>query len=621
MVRARSAAATVTALTCFMVSTGGAVFVPAMAQEDWKPFATPEQRRAPRAPAPAQQDGRPALAPLDGVAAGAGRRSGEGLPPHGGEQAAPRVERATAIERSELPPIQAADGSGLPSDTWRGLDATTFERLISELVLPPRSWALSKLWKRFVAGEIDAPAGADSAMRNLALRAEALHRSGLVAEEARLLAKAGTTSDSAVLQALLARSRVGRGERESGCEAVKSAIGQKAALPASLRADVVLLSGYCAAAAKNAAAAGLAAELVREEGLETSFGLVLLEAMAAGTKPKLPLPKQVDLITYKLLELSGGGDAAQLIERATPALLAVLATGGDSDPARRLAAAEAAARLNIVQPELLAEVWRAQSFAPAMLADPLSAKVEPAYRRALLFRAAESERTPLKKTRIIRALIDDARRVGLTLPTLGLIARQIDALAPAQEISWFAETAIEAQLAAGALVRARAWIAFAATNAGAGASDNLQHWLALADIADARFTGARGAGLGAVEALALRGRFSADNLHRLATVLDALDYQVPIRLWDAASRTPQPATGHLPATGVLSQLQDAPKKREFGRTVLMAMQALGPADGERAHIIALGDTIRALKQAGFEADARALGTEALLAGWPRSASN
>ena len=86
-------------------------------------------------------------------------------------------------------------------------------------------------------------------------------------------------------------------------------------------------------------------------------------------------------------------------------------------------------------------------------------------------------------------------------------------------------------------------------------------------------------------------------------------------------RTQQPRSDFLLETGVLAQLQDASKKKEFGRTVLLAMKSLGPGGAEGAHMIALGDSIRALKRAGLEADARRLGLEALLGGWPRTAVN
>ena len=118
-----------------------------------------------------------------------------------------------------------------------------------------------------------------------------------------------------------------------------------------------------------------------------------------------------------------------------------------------------------------------------------------------------------------------------------------------------------------------------------------------------------------------RGRFPADVLHRLATVLDATDVNVPIPLWEAASRTPQPSTGYLPETGVLAQLQDAAKKKEIARTILLTMRALGPSAADGAHMIALGDSIRALRRAGLDSDARRLGVEALIAQWPRGGAS
>ena len=71
----------------------------------------------------------------------------------------------------------------------------------------------------------------------------------------------------------------------------------------------------------------------------------------------------------------------------------------------------------------------------------------------------------------------------------------------------------------------------------------------------------------------------------------------------------------------MTDLQDASKKKEFGRTVLLAMDALGSHGAEGAHMIALGDAIRALRRAGLDADARRLGFEAVLASWPRTATN
>jgi hypothetical protein len=203
---------------------------------------------------------------------------------------------------------------------------------------------------------------------------------------------------------------------------------------------------------------------------------------------------------------------------------------------------------------------------------------------------------------------------------LRALAPSIANLARVSEIGWFAETAIEILVTSGNYDGARQWVAFAGgvdRPGGAAAASTMQHWAALIDIADTQVTTARGQSLASVEDVALKGRFTAEALHRLATVLDALDTNVPIALWDAANKSPQPAGGHLPETGVLPELLDASKKREFGRTVLLSLTAIGPNAADGAHILALGDTIRALKRAGFEAEARRLGFEALFTAWPR----
>jgi hypothetical protein len=85
-----------------------------------------------------------------------------------------------------------------------------------------------------------------------------------------------------------------------------------------------------------------------------------------------------------------------------------------------------------------------------------------------------------------------------------------------------------------------------------------------------------------------------------------------------AGRVPQPASGYLPETGVLADLAQSAQRKDTGRTILLAMRALGPNGAEGANILALGDAVRALKRVGLEPDARRLAFEALFAVWPRT---
>ncbi len=614
---------------------------PAMAQDSWNPFnrdegyrppprqappaqppaATPAGERAPLAPMDGLSrwlSGRPASetrpdvppTPADGVAASSPIGRGD-LPP------APIDSRGRAVESGELAPAPAPDGSGLPYEMWQGLDLQRIEALMAELDIPPKSPALGALWRRLLASEVSAPAGAGGG-RFAALRAEALYRSGLVRDMADVLAKSGEQTPLTALMQV--RIDLGRGRVSEACATQRRIAAQKADLPKPLRIEALLVGGLCAAVAGNASAAGLAAELAREEGAPASFALSALDAIAVGQKPsQAGLPQRLTILDYRLLELGAApGQLGPAVERAEPALLAALAESETTPPPLRIAAAEAAARLTAITGVELAEAWRRLPAAKLEAEAALATASDPIIRRAALFRAAESERTPQRKARQIRALLDDARRVGLYVPTAVALERTTAELTITPEIGWFAETAIEVMLLSGRYQDVRRIAGLQGLDR---SNEQLSTWLALADIADPAFVGRRGESLQSVEQLALRGRFGADVLHRLATVLDALDYNVPIPLWEAASRTPQPTGGHLPDTGILTELKDAAQQKQFGRTVMLTMRTIGPGGPDQANIIALGDAIRALKRAGFEADARRLGLEALFAVWPRTTSN
>ncbi len=527
------------------------------------------------------------------------------------------VDPNNDVLREDLAPVMADDGSGVPLELWNGLSINDIEALFAGLEIPPRSPVLHSLFKRLITASGSPPAGSKDGRRFLALRLEALDRSGLTGEASSLFDQSPPGSDPA-LDVMKARAAIGANDREHGCALAQSFAASQSTLEGRLKGEAILISAYCAAAAGNVEAAGLQAQLAREQGIESSPGLDALELMAVGAKPKIAKDAKIGLLDWQILSLAGSGDLASIIPGASPGLLATITRSTAADPRLKLLAGERAAALNAISVAELAGIYRAQPAGRPLetsstpdAADQLAA----AERRAETFKAAEAERTPAKKARFIRSYLDDARRAGLYWPALQAITPAAAAVQRVPELGWFAETGIETALAAGDFDAARAW-----ASAGGATSDGSHgHWLALIDLADPNLSGeARARNLPALETLTARGRFNPSLLHRLATVLDALDIQVPIPLWEQASRTPQPNDGHLPETGVLAKLTDAAKKKEFGNTVLLSMKALGPTGAEGAHMIALGDGIRALRRAGLDAEARQLGLEALFAAWPRA---
>lgn len=670
LLRRPAAAFSLIVLCCLLLDAGHL-----SAQEGWNPFSGDARRGRGAPPASPGSGGlRPGDRPLEmpGEAREVeterapradrpGAEYGSGSPPAG----APRIESpgagAVAVERGELPPVEVPPASSSPAppsflpppsprsdppylrrdrspepptgwqppiqpsrhqgppdrDATRAIappslsglvdiEAKQLADIVADIELPSKSSAIASLWPRIWA---EAGRGAQLSPAFEAIRIETLTRSGNVDALKDVLGRVSSPREPA-LAIIVMRARLLVGDREQGCALVGDAIRNRTGVPANLRRDAVLAAGYCAMAGGNAEARKLTADVIRGEKIDAPFALAVLEGAGADGKAVPTLPKQVRALDYRIGEAAGIVWPSDLAERAEPGLLAVLVTTPMLDPGLRAVVAERAARLNMLSPGGLAEHYRAIPHAPDDLARPLATRLTGALRRSLLARAAEEARAPDKKALALRALLDEARQVDLSAAIARMVAPMVASLPPVPEIAWFAESAVEVLVRADRSGAARPWI-----EAGRG---NLDAWRLLAALADGEPSTAGGMGLAQVEQMALAGRFEGPMLHRLVTVLDALDTQVPIPLWEAASRTPQPTDGHLPATGVLAELKSARDKRVGARTVLRAAQALGPGGAAEANLLTLGDVIRALKGVGFDREARALGLEALIAAWPRA---
>ena len=165
----------------------------------------------------------------------------------------PGEAKSQAVERLDLSPVMAPDGSGLPYELWRGLDAASFERLIAEIEIPPRSPALHALWLRLITSDVTPPGGGPADQQFMALRLETLYRSGLLEQASQELAK--MPAAAGIVATLAARNDIGLGKKEQGCATAQAAGALPADLPKPLKAQTAMISGYCAAIAGDPASA------------------------------------------------------------------------------------------------------------------------------------------------------------------------------------------------------------------------------------------------------------------------------------------------------------------------------------------------------------------------------
>jgi hypothetical protein len=488
-------------------------------------------------------------------------------------------------------------------DGIAAIEPKVLEDIVDGVELPPKSATIAALWPepwRAASGQVS-PAFE-------AIRIEALRRAGAVDALKAVLDRTAPPKEP-VLAVVVLRAQLLVGNREAGCALAGEAIRNRASLPANFRRDAVLAAGYCGLASGNAEAAKLTADLIRGEKIDAPFALAILGGAGKDGKAPPPLPSAIGILDYRIGEVAGLVWPNTLVDRAEPAVLTIIATAQTVDPGLRIVAAERSARLALVPPGVLGEQYRALPLAPEDVANGLATRQTGAMRRAVLMQAALAERSPDKKARLLAALLDDASNAGLKAAVARTLGPTIEQMRPSPEMAWFADSASEILVQSGRGDAVEGW---------ASLTRDLDHWRVLGALASETDAPSSSA-LASLDRIAHTGRIEAPRLHRVVTVLDALDVQIPIPLWEAASRTPQPTDGHLPATGVLGELKAASDKRDGGRTILRAAQALGPASAANANLLTLGDIIRALKSAGFQREARALGIEVLIDSWPTAA--
>ncbi|MGH1419333.1 MAG: hypothetical protein ACRBCJ_10800 [Hyphomicrobiaceae bacterium] len=545
------------------------------------------------------------------------------------------------VERDELAPIGEGDEpdtsptarydqngefstGGFTGNIWQGLDVDTVETLLNEIKPPPRSPALHSLWRKTMTANSPPPTGRSSDAF-AAVRARALYRAGLLRTLSDWL-KNRPQSRNGVAQSVLtlfeASADLGLGNDELACRAAQKLSGSASSLPDALKGDAILITGYCAAANGNTAAAGLAAELASEAGLPDSEGLSTLRAIAAATKPTLNTTVgRLTLIDYRILQAADARPKSIDVTKLKPPVLIAIANDAKADPIHRLLAAEAAFDINAVRPETVAKIYRDTT----AIGEAKTREQQDAIQRAKSYTAAQVARDGNEKIKFVSSYLKAAAQSPFYDSCLRLAFDVLVAMEPGPANTHFSDAAILLALTAHAPKNARLW---ADTPTETGRRNDSANWFGLIDIAGGGSmpigAGIRsyaepekfGGSMAALESMALRGAFKPELLHKLVTVLDALSYQVPIPLWDAASQASQPTGGYLPPTGVLSQLGDAAKQGEVGKVVLLAMKAIGPGGPRNAHMISLGDTVRALKRVGLVEQARQLGVEALLPDWP-----
>jgi hypothetical protein len=483
--------------------------------------------------------------------------------------------------------------SELPPDLWKGSSAALARQALPVLASKPLTPAAARLGRHVLAASAAAPEGAGDDAELAGLRAQALLGLGELDVVGQIIDRTTDLPRKPALSQAAAQLELARGQDDKAC-----AIGDSLS-EGRERGFWVRLRAYCQARAGKTEAAQLTLELASQQDPGGAYER-LMSALLAGNDPVAPL---LDNSLDAAISRRASANWTQGLAGASAPIVVATARDASAPPPARLEAAARAARLGLPQPDAYAAVQ-------PLPVDVASADQPGSTGEGALIAMARATSDPSVKEAAILALLKRAKDG----PEFQALSRLTD-------------PQIVQLLAAGAVLRQPALIAMAAAAADDGASArSARAQLAAKDAArplpldlallDGLIAAASGQDMGAaVDALdAQNGPSDATGRARAAAaiaLLGALGAPVgpQARLDVSGADLDRPATPQ----GRVQALALAASAGRMGDTALYVLMTFaddgptGPGAGQRAELV------RALRQAGLKADAKAIAIEGLTA--------
>ena len=366
------------------------------------------------------------------------------------------IKKLGEIDSDAVGISERLDGQ-LLSDMWQGTSREMAERLINKIPDRIASDAAQSLARRILLVAAAPPVNVDSNKSLVRARIKKLIALGAVDDAQRLLrvVSSNTVPENLIEPALQARllssNLAGACEIAANAKTIfTSEFGQK-----------VNVFCYLLNMQYDEALKGL--ESLREQNLaEDIMFFELSNSIISGATPtieKLAIPGKASALNMALIRVVGGQVPRWFSEKASPSLLAAIATTHDADRQTRLLAAREAAYWGSLSPIKVAGIYSDLDISDdevvEVLLDPENAS--PELRLAAIYLATISQEVSSRQAQILHEMwnLPNERKdwrlaTKLTLP-------QLNNIKPSAVFSWFASEAIIASLVSGEIEQAIDW--------------------------------------------------------------------------------------------------------------------------------------------------------------------
>ena len=239
--------------------------------------------------------------------------------------------------------------------------------------------------------------------------------------------------------------------------------------------------------------------------------------------------------------------------------------------------------------------------------------------RALLLKAAALNTSFIERARFLRLLLDSADSDEIFQVYASVIMPILLTIKPRQDLIWFASSATRASIAGGNYILASEWLAVLGKTLDLDyeASGSLLRLLPLIAIAGQPLPKPFSEEQATDVWSGLSDNFSREDKEkrasRLLVLLSAMGIEPRAGAWkNVISSKNIFEMENIPATALRYQLLDAAKNNRIAEVVSISLIMLGSEGPSKSGLVALNAVIRALREIGLEADARAIAIEAAI---------
>jgi hypothetical protein len=528
--------------------------------------------------------------------------------PSGGSDGAVVINALNDLDPDSVGVIDDASG-GLGAEMWQGIDRSFVSRAIASLPSRVRSPTMRNLMRRLLLTQAAAPKGEKSKPGLFQLRIKALFASGDLKSALSLIASAPTGSREEYLVRFGVDGQLFQNNTAGACQRVR-------AYSDEFKGDYwQQVAAFCLAMAGKRAEASLMSDVLaeRSDTIHPAF-FAAMERLSGATPPQIVSLTGPSALHLSLMRSAGLALPDDTTEKASPAALRAIALSPNATLDLRLAAAEKAVDIGVLDGKTLAEIYSAVAFDPAVFKRAAShaAANWGAGGRALLVQAAKKSATSAERAKLIQSALQLARQKGDWRATVLAYGSMVAALTPSTEIVWFAGDAARILIAAGDIAGARKWLAYA-DGQGLKGQQKAALWPLQIFLTDAGITSITPKDItNWWTSRAAAGAGALVQARTLFSLLSAMGVSVPSKLWAKLLDGGSGTRDFVPSAAVRIALSRAAVIGSRGVTVAMALVAVGERGSGVENLSAMEMAISALKKINFEAEAKSMALEAAI---------